>query len=151
MSEETVQYTSLVNDSYREEEEETDTKGDDGGKGREMVDMERGGKVEEDTQKMVAEKVHVENSVSPAERREEEEEEREEEEEEEEREEAKEEEEQDEEQKKEKEVAEEEKCSDVNLATPRSELASLEFFDHNVTSSDSSGGSLVTCMYTGIV
>lgn len=139
MSEETVQYTSLVNDSYREGEEETGTEGDEGGKEGEMVereDTDRGGKVEEDRHKMVAEKVHVENSVSLAEGRGEEEEERKVEKEEEE---------------KEEKVAEEEKLADVNLATPRSELASLEFFDHNVTSSDSSGGSLLTCMYTGIV
>lgn len=34
---------------------------------------------------------------------------------------------------------EEERFSDVNLATPQNDLPSLEFFDHNVTSSDSSG------------
>lgn len=37
--------------------------------------------------------------------------------------------------------------SDINLATPTSDLQGLEFFDHNVTSSDSSGNYHTTVYY----
>ena len=40
----------------------------------------------------------------------------------------------------------EEKFSEVNLATPQSDLPSLEFFDHNVTSSDSSGARVLVIL-----
>lgn len=115
MSEEPAQCSSsLVNDSYREEEEEAGTEGDKEGKGEEMV-AERTGEEEEKEEEEGGGKVSRTEGNDK------------------------------------EEVTKEEKFSDVNIATPLSELPSLEFFDHNLTSSDSSGGALLVYMYTGIV